>query len=45
MKKDKKDKKNKKEIKIDLKKNSYKPFIGLIIISLLLAYLVPHLYK
>lgn len=41
----KKDKKNKNEIKINLKKNNYKPFIWLIIISLLLAYLIPLVYK
>lgn len=43
--KNKKDKVEKAPKKIDLKKNNYKPFVFLVIISLLIAYLVPIFYK
>lgn len=38
-------KNNKKEIKIELKKNNFKPFIILIVISIALAYIVPMFYN
>jgi competence protein ComGC len=37
--------KNDNEMKLNIKKNNFKPFILLIVISLLIAFLVPYLYK
>jgi hypothetical protein len=37
--------KNDNEIKLNIKKNNFKPLIILIVISLFIAFLVPYLYK